>query len=162
MGQTQNDNVFEIKDTRKRIKIAVDGVEAGEAVYNPSSPHAYKQLLKAMAMTGQIEIPKDIDLTEEEKKLLSSDLESAEEFDKANEIFKRRNVAIQTTVDKLDELYAAVDSIFGDGICELLLTYSDDDNNYFKSLMEIALKDMNRERQVVKNKFKEKQSDVME
>lgn len=147
-----------IKDERKRLPVYVDDVLVATAIYSPNDPIAYREMLNAQSLVYGFEVPKDIDWTEEEQAAIEKKIEdlSEEELELTNSAQKRRNSAIQGTVQMIDGLYASVDRIFGDGICEILLKYSTEDNNYLGAAMKIAFKDMNRARQAVKSKYSAK------
>lgn len=144
-----------IEDKRKRRRIIVNGEHVATAVYNPEDPMTYRRILNIQAMANGIDVkPQGYELTEEEQKLLEKQLETGEEFELINSAIQRRNNVLQGSIKQIDDLYAAVDEVFGKGVCEVLFKYSDADNNYFKTLITIAFKETNKARQVIKNQYK--------
>lgn len=162
MGQAFESDLI-LEDKRKRRKIIVDGECVATAVYNPSDPMTYKQIMKIFAiLDGRKSNPKDFDLTEEEQAEIEKKLETMEDFDIANATFAKLNGAMQATMADIDALTDGVNAMFGEGVCEVLLKYGEK-GEYLEKLLEVAFKEVNKERQVVKNKYKAKtQSGVIE
>lgn len=152
-----------LEDKRKRRKIIVDGQCAATAVYNPDDPMTYKQIMKIFAiLDGRKSNPKDFDLTDEEQAEIEKKLESAEDFDTANVTFAKLNNAMQATMADIDALTDSVNAMFGEGVCEILLKYGTN-GEYLTKLLEVAFKEVNKSRQVIKNKYKANtQSGVIE
>lgn len=148
---------LKIQDKRERTNIIVDGVTVATAIYNPSDPLVYKKLIEIYALIensgGKT---KTLDFTEKELDEISASLESTEDYEKASAAFGRVNTVMQAFNADIDAIVGAVNFIYGDGICEILLKYGKD-GEYLSALLEMTFKAANRSRQAVKGKYKAKE-----
>lgn len=164
MSQHYEDDLI-IEDKRKRRRIVSE--ETGEtlvtAVYNPEDPVSYRKIMNIfMILDGKRSNPNDFDLTEEEQASIEEKLESTDDFDVAVTTFSKLNGAMQATMADIDSLIDGVNDLFGAGVCEVLLKYGEN-GEYLMKMLDVAFKEVNKSRQVVKDKYKsKKKSNVIE
>jgi len=159
----QIENSLILEDKRKRLNIVVDGENVATAIYNPEDPRTYKGLLNIISLcNGKKVDTSEVELTDEELEVLEKEAKTSSDFENSEKVYSKLNNALQATIKDFDDLEKGVDSIFGEGICGLLLKYGSG-GEYLAKLISIAFSESKETRKKVKNKYKAiKENDVIE
>lgn len=135
-----------------------NGDKLGEISYNPTDINAIQKYftLYNKCKNGQRQLNNKVENLNID--ILAKELESADEFAEAENVTAKFSEALNFAVDTVDDVFAEVDGLFGEGTCQMF-TQGCKDPNMLLPLFEATFPDFTaaaEERQTHVNKYKRK------
>ncbi len=149
----------DVKILDKKVRIDVKDAEdniIGQICFNPDNTQVYSKFLDMMQLLeGKNKEMESIALTDDERAALDKDLSTVEDFEAAAGALGKIKMATDLATETVKEACAGLDSVFGEGICDLFMQ-GDYDVELLEPLINVVVPYFNKSREGKTNKYKAK------